>query len=187
MNKLLHAPFTLHTALLDKITREAENAAAGKPARIIAKVNSLVEPEIIQALYHASIAGVKIDLIIRGVCCLKPGVDGVSENITVRSIVGRFLEHTRVFYFENTGEPEVWAGSADLMKRNLLRRVEAVFPIESSKLRQRIIDDLALYLADNNNAWALNAEGRYHRVTHEDSVEIISAQNTLLEQLALHY
>lgn len=187
MHKLLHAPFTLHTALLEKVARETDNAAAGKPARIIIKVNSLVESDMIQAFYRASMAGVKIDLIVRGVCCLKPGVVGVSENITVRSIIGRFLEHTRVFYFENAGDAEVWAGSADLMKRNLLRRVEACFPIESSKLRQRIIDDLALYLSDNNNAWTLDAEGRYHRVICEPDVGAISAQSELLKQLALHY
>jgi polyphosphate kinase len=183
MHRMLYAPFTLHKALLDKIDREINNANAGKPARIIAKVNSLVEPEIIQAFYRASIAGVKVELIIRGICCLKPGVKGLSENIAVRSIIGRFLEHTRVFYFENNNEPEVWAGSADLMKRNLLRRVEACFPIDSKRLKQRVIKDLELYLNDNSQAWLLNEEGRYHRVEREEGVDAISAQATLLAEM----
>jgi polyphosphate kinase len=183
MHKLLHAPFTLHKGLLAKIETEIENAKAGKPARIIAKVNSLVEPEVIQALYRASMAGVKIDLIIRGICCLKPGIEGVSDNIQVRSIIGRFLEHTRVFYFENNGNAEVWAGSADLMKRNLLRRVETAFPIESKKLRQRIIDDLNVYLSDNSQAWILSSEGRYHRPEAIEGSDIISAQASLLASM----
>jgi len=184
MHKLLHAPFTLHQGLLDRVESEIENAKAGKPAHIIVKCNSLVEPEMIQAFYRASIAGVKVDLIIRGICCLKPGVEGLSENIHVRSIIGRFLEHTRVFYFENGGEPEVWAGSADMMKRNLLRRVETVFPVLSGKLRQRVIDDLNLYLSDNAQAWLLSDNGRYERVSRAADDEIISAQSTLLEKMA---
>ena len=108
----------------------------------------------------------------------------MSDNIQVRSIIGRFLEHTRVFYFENQGSPEIWAGSADLMKRNLLRRVETCFPIESKKLRNRILDDLEIYLSDNSQAWILNADGRYHRVEKEDDAPSISAQTTLLEQMA---
>lgn len=186
MHKLLHAPFTLHEGLINKINREAENAKAGKTARIIIKVNAVVEPETIQALYSASMAGVKIDLIVRGICCLKPGVEGLSENISVRSIIGRFLEHTRVYYFDNDGNPEVWASSADLMKRNLLRRVETAFPIESKKLRERIIADLEVYLADNTQAWLLNADGRYQRATQEGD-EAISAQMYLLEQMAKTY
>lgn len=180
MHRMLYAPFTLHKSLLAKINREIDNAEAGKPARIIAKINSLVEPEIIQAFYRASIAGVKVNLIVRGICCLKPGVKGLSENIEVRSIIGRFLEHTRVFYFENDKAPEVWAGSADLMKRNLLRRVEVCFPIEGKRLRQRVIDDLEVYLSDNTQAWLLAEDGRYHRVERADDVEAISAQATLL-------
>lgn len=183
MHRMLYAPFTLHKSLLAKIDREIANAQLGKPARIIAKVNSLVEPEIIQSFYRASIAGVKIDLIVRGICCLKPGVKGLSENIEVRSIVGRFLEHTRVFYFENNEDPEVWAGSADLMKRNLLRRVEACFPIDSKRLRKRVIDDLELYLADNTQAWILSEDGRYSRVNRPEQVEAVSAQTTLLTSM----
>ena len=184
MHKLLHAPFTLHDGLLKRIEREITHAEEGKPAHIIIKVNSLVEPEMIQAFYRASMAGVKVDLIIRGICCLKPGVKGLSENIHVRSIIGRFLEHTRVFYFENDDKPEVWAGSADMMKRNLLRRVETCFPIESKKLRQRIIDDLNVYLADNSQAWILSDNGRYQRVERSEDEETISAQMTLLKSLA---
>jgi len=187
MHRMLYAPFTLHKALLTKIEHEITNAHAGKSARVIAKVNALVEPEIIQAFYRASEAGVKVDLIIRGICCLKPGVEGLSENITVRSIVGRFLEHTRVFYFENNGKPEVWAGSADLMKRNLLRRVEACFPIDSKRLRQRVIDDLEIYLSDNTQAWLLSEDGRYHRVERPDNVDAISAQATLLASMEKSY
>lgn len=187
MNKLLHAPFTLHDGLLDRINREIKNAGAGKPARIIAKVNALVEPEIIQSFYKASIAGVTVDLIVRGTCCIKPGIEGLSENIHVRSIIGRFLEHTRVFYFENDGASEVWAASADLMKRNLLRRVEACFPIEQKKLKKCVINDLELYLADNTQAWILSEDGCYQRVERADDDEVISAQTALLTELAKTY
>lgn len=187
MNKLLHAPFTLHDGLLNRINQEINNAEAGKPARIIAKVNALVEPEIIQSFYKASIAGVTVDLIVRGTCCIKPGIEGLSENIHVRSIVGRFLEHTRVFYFENDGDNEVWAASADLMKRNLLRRVEACFPIEQKKLKKRIINDLELYLSDNTQAWILSEDGRYQRVERAEDEEAISAQMTLLTELSKTY
>lgn len=187
MHKLLHAPFTLHDGLLKRINREIAHAESDKPAHIIVKVNALVEPEMIQAFYRASMAGVKVDLIIRGICCLKPGVKDLSENIQVRSIIGRFLEHTRVFYFENNGEPEVWAGSADMMKRNLLRRVETCFPLDHKRLRQRVIDDLNLYLADNTQAWILSENGRYQRVERPDDAEPISAQTTLLASLATTY
>jgi polyphosphate kinase len=187
MHKLLHAPFTLHDGLLNKIEREIKHAESGKTARIIIKVNAVVEQEMIQALYRASMAGVKVDLIVRGICCLRPGVKGLSDNIHVRSIIGRFLEHTRVFYFENGGSPELWAGSADLMKRNLLRRVETCFPIESKKLRERILDDLETYLADNSQAWILNADGRYQRVEKTESEPAITAQLALLEKMAKTY
>lgn len=184
MHKLLHAPFTLHTGLLDKIEREIDHANNGKTARIIIKANAVVEPDMVQAFYRASMAGVKIDLIVRGICTLKPGVEGVSDNIQVRSIIGRFLEHTRVFYFDNNGNPEVWCASADLMKRNLLRRVETAFPIESKKLRQRILDDLQLYLDDNSQAWILAADGRYKRVESSETDNKMAAQTHLLEQMA---
>src|SRR5262249_47328307 len=155
----------LHTRMLQLIDREAENARNGLPARIIAKVNSLAEPQIIEALYKASEAGVKIDLIVRGICCLKPGVKGLSENITVRSIIDRFLEHSRVYYFENACQPQVFVGSADWLPRNLFRRIEVVFPIEDGVLRERIISEiLAVTLADNTRARMLSGDGSYHRV-----------------------
>jgi polyphosphate kinase len=163
LRKLLQAPFSLHAALLAKIEREAEHARIGKPARILAKLNALTESTIIQALYRASRAGVEIDLIVRGVCCLRPGVRGVSERIRVRSIVGRFLEHSRVYYFENAGVREVYCGSADWMDRNLLRRTEVAFPVESPDLQARVADDLKLYLADDCQAWVLGSDGQYAR------------------------
>ena len=162
MRKLLVAPFELHTRMLKLIEREAENARNGLPARIIAKVNSLAEPRIIEALYRASQAGVKIDLIVRGICCLRPGVKGLSENITVRSIVDRFLEHSRVYYFENACQPQVFMGSADWLPRNLFRRIEVVFPIEDGVLRERIVNEiLAIALADNAKARRLSGDGTY--------------------------
>ncbi|MDP8984355.1 MAG: polyphosphate kinase 1 [Pseudomonadota bacterium] len=175
--KLLHAPFSMHQALLAKIDREAEHARVGKPARIIAKLNALTEPTVIQALYRASRAGVDIDLIVRGVCCLRPGVPGVSERIRVRSIVGRFLEHSRVYYFENAGQREIYCGSADWMDRNLFRRIEVAFPVGSSELQSRVKDDLELYLADDCQAWALWSDGHY---TRAGTAREISAQARLL-------
>jgi polyphosphate kinase len=177
LRKLLHAPFSLHQALVAKIDREAEHARAGKPARIIAKLNALTEPIIIHALYRASRAGVSIDLIVRGICCLRPGVPGVSERIRVRSIVGRFLEHSRVYHFENGGAREVYCGSADWMDRNLFRRIEVAFPVESPQFRSRVIDDLGLYLADDSQAWELGSDGEYFRVAGTGTV---SAQARLL-------
>ena len=164
LRKLMVAPFDLHPRLLRLIARERQNAEADLPARIIAQMNSLVDREIIEALYLASQAGVKIDLIVRGICCLRPGLKGVSENITVRSIVDRFLEHSRIFYFENACRPEVWVGSADWMPRNLFRRIEAVFPIEDGNLRDRIIHEiLATILGDNVKARFLQPDGSYCR------------------------
>ncbi|MEP6883483.1 MAG: polyphosphate kinase 1 [Gammaproteobacteria bacterium] len=177
LRKLLHAPFSLHQALLAKIERESTHAGAGRPARIIAKLNALTEPTIIQALYRASRAGVTIDLIVRGVCCLRPGVPGVSERIKVRSIVGRFLEHSRVYYFENAGEREIYCGSADWMDRNLFRRIEVAFPVEGPELQARVAEDLNLYLTDDVQAWVMNSEGHYARAAH---IENLSAQARLL-------
>ena len=164
--KLLLAPFELHRRMLGFIERETANAQRGRPAHIIAKMNALVDRDIIQALYRASQAGVKIDLLVRGICCLRPQWPGLSENITVRSIVDRFLEHSRLFYFENGGRPEMWAGSADWMPRNFFRRVEAVFPIEDARLRRRLQQELlAIPLADNVKAWRLKPDGSYERVS----------------------
>ncbi len=162
--KFLISPFTMHDAMMSLIKSETENALAKKPARIIAKMNALVDREIIVALYRASQAGVQIDLIIRGICCLRPGMPGISENIRVRSIVGRFLEHSRIFYFENGGDQKVFVGSADWMPRNFFRRVEIVFPIEDAALRDRVVNQiLATQLDDSAKAWLLNPDGSYHR------------------------
>ncbi len=162
MQRLLVAPFDLHGRLMTLIDREAANARQGLPARIIAKMNSLVDREIIEALYRASQAGVKIDLIVRGICCLRPGVKGVSENITVRSIVDRFLEHSRILCCENASQPEVYLSSADWMPRNFYRRIETAFPILDGNLRERIVSELlALPLADNVRGRRLQSHGRY--------------------------
>lgn len=184
LKKLVQSPFTLHRYMLDMIAKEADNAREGKPARIMAKMNSLVEPQIIQALYAASQAGVRIDLIVRGVCSLRPGITGVSENISVRSIVGRFLEHTRVFYFENGDDEErLFLSSADWMERNFFRRVEIGFPIEDRRIRQRVIEESLLnYLSDNCQAWLLQSDGSYRRAGHGHARRR-AAQEVLLDQL----
>lgn len=182
LNKMLYSPFTLHDALIEKIRREADNARAGRPARLIAKINSLVEPRIIQALYEASAAGVRIDLVVRGMCALRPGVTGVSEHIRVRSVIGRFLEHTRVYYFENGGEPEVYCASADWADRNFFRRVETAFPINAPRLRERAIAELNAYLDDDAQAWELAADGTYSRVAPRHDPPR-AAQQVLLERL----
>ena len=184
LKKLIQSPFTLHKELLAKIERETEHAKAGKAARITAKMNALVEPQVIQALYAASQAGVQIDLIVRGICCLRPGVAGVSDNIRVRSIVGRFLEHTRVYRFLNDGKEEVWLASADWMDRNFYRRVEIAFPILEPTLRARVIEEaLDIYLADNTQAWLLQPDGSYVRATPGETMPV-TAQSTLLKELA---
>ncbi|MBN4077175.1 polyphosphate kinase 1 [Mariprofundus ferrooxydans] len=182
LKTMLQAPFSLHSGLIERINLEAANAQVGSRSRIIAKMNGLEEPEIIKALYRASQAGVKIDLIVRGICCLRPGIKGVSENIRVRSVLGRFLEHTRVFYFYNGGEPEVLCASADWMKRNLLRRVESCFPVRDKKLSLQILNQgLRLYLTDNTGAWRLNKDGEYRRV--RSSSKPRNAQNELMNKL----
>jgi polyphosphate kinase len=183
LRKLLQSPFTLHPGLLERIEREIGHARAGRPARILAKMNALIEPQVVQALYRASQAGVRCDLIVRGICALRPGLPGVSENITVRSIVGRFLEHSRVFYFENGGDGELWCSSADWMERNFFRRVEVGFPIERRKHRERILEDLETYLEDNVNAWQLNADGSYTRLARGDAPPL-DAQQRLIERYA---
>jgi len=181
LTHLLESPFSLHQGVLERIAREQAHAEAGRPARLVAKVNSLVEPRVIRALYSASRAGVRIDLIVRGMCSLRPGLPGVSENIQVRSIVGRFLEHTRVFLFENNGEPEVFCASADWMERNFFRRVETGFPLLEKSLRDRVIHDLETYLQDNTQAWVLGTDGEYTRLQPEGDQTPLSAQQTLLE------
>lgn len=165
-NRLLIAPFTLHPTILALIAREAENAMDGKPARIIAKMNALVDQDVIAALYKASQAGVQIDLIIRGICCLRPGVPELSENIRVRSIVGRFLEHGRVYYFENSGDPKLYLASADWMPRNFFRRIETAIPVEDPELRADIVGRiLQTELSDDMKAWLLGSDGVYRRTT----------------------
>jgi len=183
LKALLQAPFTLHSQLVAKIEAEADNARAGKPARIIAKVNSLVEPKIIQALYAASQAGVAIDLVVRGMCCLRPGIPGVSDTIRVRSVVGRFLEHTRVYYFAAGGAEEIFGSSADWMERNFFRRVEVAFPVREPQLRDRMLRELDLYLRDNTQAWVLESDGSYRRLACADGEARVSAQEALLEEL----
>ncbi|MBU6290917.1 MAG: polyphosphate kinase 1 [Burkholderiales bacterium] len=184
LNHLWIAPFDLHKELLKSIRQEADNAAQGLSARIIAKMNALQDESIILALYEASQAGVKIDLIVRGACLLRPGVPGLSENIRVRSIVGRFLEHSRIFLFRNNGKDDLYLASADWMNRNLFRRVEVAFPVLDADLKQRVVDEgLKPYLKDNQNAWELDAEGNYHRRKPSSRQLPFSAQVHLMETL----
>lgn len=183
LSKLYESPFRLHEMLLNRIEREIENALAGKVARIIVKCNAITEQALIAALYRASQAGVKIQLVVRGICCLRPGIKGVSDNIEVRSVIGRFLEHTRVYYFENGGQHELFCSSADWMDRNLFRRVEVCFPIELKHHREQIMGDLETYWRDNQQTWAMRSDGSYYRLNAPD-VEPVSAQQLLLAQLA---
>lgn len=167
IEKLIVSPFNMARRIKELILREIENAKEGKKSRIIAKINALVDEDIIQHLYAASTAGVKIDLIVRGICCLRPGVPKVSENIRVISIVGRFLEHSRIFYFENGGNPEFYSGSADWMQRNFYRRIEIIFPIEDPKLKEKLNEILNAYLSDNVKARELLTNGKYKRLKAE--------------------
>ncbi len=181
LKRILLSPFTLHSGLLERIERETVHARKGKPAHVIAKMNALNEPDVVRALYTASQAGVKIDLIVRGACALRPGMPGVSERIRVRSILGRFLEHHRVWYFANGGAPEVWLSSADWMGRNLFRRIEVAFPIRDPDLAKRVVaEGLAAYLADNRDAWQLDSDGRWRRVHRRKGTQARSAQVSLL-------
>ncbi len=181
LKRLMASPFTLHAGLLSRIEREAKLARAGKPGHIIAKMNALNEAGVILALYRASQAGVKIELIVRGACCLRPGVPGLSENISVRSVVGRFLEHSRVYWFGNNGKSEIFCSSADWMERNLLRRVETCFPILDPDLANRVFDEeLVNYLQDNQQAWKLLHDGTYSRVLPVDGADPYSAQDALM-------
>lgn len=181
MKKLLHAPFTLHNHLMQYVDTEIENAKAGKEARIIIKVNALTEPQLINKLYEASQAGVQIDLIIRSICCLRPNVVGLSENIRVRSIVGRFLEHTRVYYFHNNGDSRIYCSSADWMNRNLFNRVEVCFPIESEQLKKQIYQHgLMSYLQDNQRAWILQSDGTWQQIYTPEQEPKHNAQESLM-------
>ena len=181
---LLQSPFTLHSGVLKRIDRETRLAKAGKPGRIIAKMNALNEAQVVRALYRASQAGVQIDLIVRGACTLRPGVPGISDNIRVRSIVGRFLEHHRVYWFANDGEPDLFCSSADWLERNLLRRVETGFPVRDPALAQRVYDEaLDNYLRDNVSAWTLQPDGHYVRLQPAEGEPPHSAQGTLLAKI----
>lgn len=181
LKHVLQAPFSLQPTILALINREAEIASQGRKGRIIAKMNALLEPQTIQALYLASQAGVEIDLIVRGACSLRPGVAGLSENIKVRSIIGRFLEHSRAFYFYADGEEKVYLSSADWMERNFFRRIEACFPVLDSRLKRRVIrEGLKPYLTDNCMAWEMDSEGQYKRRTPRGARN--SAQEWLLKE-----
>ncbi len=183
LNFITTSPFQLFESMMERVERETRNARAGKKAHIMAKINSLIEPQIIDALYEASQAGVQIELIVRGICGLRPGIQGLSENIHVRSIIGRFLEHSRVYYFYNDGEEELLCSSADWMDRNFFRRTETCFPIRKRSIKKRLIKDLKLFLADNTQAWELQGSGRYFRADPGDE-EPLSAQTALLEEFA---
>ena len=181
MRQILQSPFSLHEGVLKLIEKEIIAAKKGKPATIYAKMNALIEPEVIGALYKASQAGVTIKLVVRGICSLKPGVKGLSENIEVRSIIGRFLEHSRVFYFANQGNHKVFLSSADWMERNFFRRVEIFFPIEDPELKKRIFEEsFENYFNDNSQAWLLRKDGSYSLFKNEKKLH--SAQETLLKK-----
>jgi polyphosphate kinase len=185
LKRLWLAPFTMHRHLLEAIRRETRHAREGKRARIVAKMNALLEEAVIKALYAASQAGVSIDLIVRGACALRPGVKGVSDNIRVRSIVGRFLEHTRIWWFDNNGADDVYLASADWMGRNLFRRIEVAFPVLDPALKGRVIDEgLKPYLGDSRDAWELDADASYARAKPRPRIQPSSAQAELLERMA---
>ncbi len=176
-NHLMVAPLGLHEAILGLVHREMQHAREGRPARIIAKMNALVDPDVISTLYAASRAGVRIDLLVRGICCLRPGVPGVSDNIRVHALVDRFLEHARVLYLENGGNPEIYCGSSDWMPRNFRRRVEVVFPILDPKLKNRVkAEILDTMRADNVKAWRLGGDGRYERIVPEEGAIPVRSQ-----------
>ncbi|MDJ0595152.1 MAG: polyphosphate kinase 1 [Pleurocapsa sp. MO_226.B13] len=179
--KLLVAPVSLRDRMIEMINREAENCRQGKTGRIVAKMNSLVDQQVIQTLYQASQVGVEIDLIVRGICCLRPGLPGFSDKIRVISIIGRFLEHSRIFYFHNNGEEEIYIGSADWMTRNLSRRVEAVTPIESPEIFQDLQEVLGVMLADNRKAWELQPDGTYIQRKPQKDEEVRNSHDTFME------
>ncbi len=184
LNTVLQAPFTLYKTIIEYVEKETKRALHKRKAKIIARVNSLIEPQLIQALYRASIAGVDIKLIVRGPCCLRPGVPGISENIEVRSIVGRFLEHSRVFYFYNGGRSKLYCSSADWMDRNFFRRVETAWPIEDRAIKKCVLSELELLIKDNQNAWILQPDGEYLRKTCAKKEKKITAQTELLKKYA---
>jgi polyphosphate kinase len=181
--KLLVAPVNLRQKLEALVRREIEHAKKGNKARLIFKMNSIVDPYMIQLLYTASQAGVKVDLLVRGMCCLRPGLKGVSENIRVISVVGRYLEHSRLYYFQNNGEEEIYLGSADLMERNLDHRVEVVFPLENPEHIRHLRDNvLAAYLRDNTRARLMQPDGTYVRVKPREKEEKLDIQEWLMKR-----
>jgi polyphosphate kinase len=180
--RLITAPRGMRGRFIEMIRREADHARAGQDARIVAKLNAIQDAEIISELYAASQAGVEIDLIVRGICCLRPGLPGVSDRIRVQSIIGRFLEHSRAFYFKNGGAEEVYIGSADWMPRNLDRRIEAVAPILDAQQRRLLRDTLLMMLQDNRQAWDLNSDGRYTQRHPAEGEEERSTQRILVER-----
>ncbi|ARU58578.1 MAG: polyphosphate kinase 1 [Pseudomonadales bacterium] len=184
IKKLFHAPFTLHDKMLELVDREITHVQNGNSGYILIKVNALTEPKVMKALIKASQAGVKVDLVIRGICCLRPGIPGLTENIRVRSIIGRFLEHTRVFLFNNNDQREVYCASADWMTRNLVNRVETCFPVENKKLANRVAEELEWYMQDNCMSWAMNPDGSYTQLQPGEGEERFSVQSALLEKLA---
>jgi polyphosphate kinase len=184
LKHLLQSPFTLHKGVLERIARETAHARAGRPGQIVAKMNALNEPQVMLALYEASQAGVKVDLIVRGACTLRVGIEGISENIRVRSVVGRFLEHHRIWWFGNDGQPELYCSSADWLERNLLRRVETAFPILDAECARRVHQEgLLNYLLDNQNAWEVQPDGSYAKCIPAAGEEPFSAQLSLLDGL----
>jgi polyphosphate kinase len=186
LNKVLMAPFYLHKAMMDRLHAAGEAAKAGQDSRIIVKMNALTDEALARALIQAGQQGVKIDLIVRGACILAPGVPGQTENIRVRSVIGRLLEHSRVFYFRQGNKEELWLSSADWMNRNMLRRVELAWPVTDPDLRQRVIDEcLTAYLHDNQNAWELMPDGRYVTVSslgEGKKAPALSAQASLMQR-----
>jgi polyphosphate kinase len=181
-HELLVAPLGLREGILRLIEEQTEKAQKAEPARITCKMNALTDPRIIEALYEASQAGVRIDLIIRGICCLRPGLEGISENIRVVSLVGRFLEHARAFAFGEGEEERIYLGSADLMQRNLDRRVEQLFPLREKRHRDKVRRLLELQLADTVNAWELGPDGSFERLHPKEEEESLDSQALLLEE-----
>ena len=180
LNKLYQSPFTLHKMVINRIRQETAHAKAGKPARITAKMNSLIEPSVIDALYQASAAGVQVDLIVRGMCTLRPGVKGLSENICVRSIIGRQLEHSRIYCFHNNGADDTFISSADWMGRNFFRRIEVATPVTTPTLKKRVIHEgLTMALDDNTHAWLMQPDGSYIRATPAEGESEVDLQNDL--------
>jgi polyphosphate kinase len=181
MRRILVAPYQMHERVVEMIDRESGHARAGVPARIVAKMNSLVDPDVIEALQRASRAGVKVELIVRGICCLRPGVEGLSSRVRVRSIVDRFLEHGRVWSFANGGRPEMWVASADWMPRNFHKRIEVAFPVEDGRLRERLDEMLERQLADTSKARVLAPDGSYRRAPRKAGAPARRSQHEFME------